>query len=66
LRGALPGRKPGSRTWLANAVKALSNSGSSSVKGTSTLMRTLVGLNFSTVLFTLVLLVLVFSGVQSG
>ena len=32
-------------------------SGCSSVKGTSTLMRTRVGLNFSTVLFTLMLLV---------
>ena len=50
--GALPGRKPGIRTCWAILRYARSKSGLSSSKGTSTLMRTRVGLRRSTVLFT--------------
>ena len=53
--GTLPGRKPGMRICLAISLNAWSKSGWSSVNGTSTLMRTRVGLNFSTVLFTALL-----------
>src|SRR5690349_10735801 len=49
--GALPGRKPGTRTCLAMFAYALSRLGLSSSKGTSTASRTLVGLRVSTVLF---------------
>ena len=54
--GTLPGRNPGIRMVRASSLNAWSKSGCSSVNGTSTLMRTLVGLNFSTVLFTALLL----------
>src|SRR5439155_24747129 len=50
--GTLPGRKPGTRTWDAIALYALSRLGLRSSNGTSTASRTRVGLRFSTVLFT--------------
>src|SRR5215207_1785960 len=50
--GALPGRKPGMRTCWAILRYARSKSGLSSSNGTSTLIRTRVGLSRSTVLFT--------------
>ena len=60
--GALPGRKPGTRTCLAMLAYALSRLGLSSSKGTSTASRTLVGLRVSTVLFN----ALVSSGCDGG
>ena len=50
--GTLPGRKPGTRTCWAIFLYARSKSGLSSSNGTSTLIRTRVGLSRSTVLFT--------------
>ena len=50
--GTLPLRKPGTLTCWAIFLYARSKSGFSSSKGTSTLIRTLVGLSRSTVLFT--------------
>ena len=50
--GTLPWRKPGTLTCWAIFLYARSKSGFSSSKGTSTLIRTRVGLSRSTVLFT--------------
>src|SRR5262249_52686419 len=50
--GALPGRKPGILTWEASLPYARSKLVLSSSNGTSTFIRTRVGLRCSTVLFT--------------
>src|SRR5690606_34547690 len=55
-RGALPGRKPGTRICCPTDWYASLMYGASSSNGTSTDSRTLVGLRVSTVLFTGVLL----------
>ena len=52
--GALPGRKPGMRTCEASLRYARSKFGLSSSNGTSTLIRTRVGLRCSTVLFNVI------------
>ena len=55
-RGTLPGRKPGMRICDPISLYAVSRLGFSSSKGTSTASRTRVGLRFSTVLFTVLML----------
>ena len=53
IGGTLPRRKPGMFTCLAMSRYALSMLGLSSVKGTSTVILTRLGVNCSTVLGTL-------------
>src|SRR5690349_2530236 len=63
--GTLPGRKPGTRIWAPIFLYAASRLGLISSNGTSMESLTRVGLKFSAVLFTLVLLLKRLAGSRS-